>query len=92
MKFTLLTDPINALMTCLVIAQGLAALGFLIWLWLKQRQFKQQRQALLKRHARIQAHPRGFITPELLQALAGIALIIALGLTMAAGFADDLRW
>ena len=34
----------------------------------------------------------GFITPELLQALLGIGLMIALGLVMASGFADEPRW
>ena len=92
MKFTEITDPVDALLTALVIAHGLAGLVFLGWLWRKHRQLRQERQALLQRHARLQAHPRGFITPELLQALAGIALIIALGLVMAAGFADDPRW
>ena len=92
MKFTLLTDPINALMTCLVIVHGLAGILFLVWLWRKNRELQQKRLALMKRHARIQAHPRGFITPELLQVIAGIALIIALAVTMAAGFADDPRW
>lgn len=92
MKFTPVSDPLDVLLTCLVIAHGLAALGFLAWLWRKNRELQQKRQALLKRHARLQAHPRGCITPELLQALAGIALMICLGLGMAACFADDLRW
>jgi hypothetical protein len=92
MKFTPISDPIDALLTCLVIAHGLAGLVFIGWLWRKNRQLRHERQALLQRHARIQAHPRGFITPELLQVIAGIALMICLGLGMAACFADDLRW
>ncbi|WP_397379678.1 hypothetical protein [Prosthecobacter sp.] len=34
----------------------------------------------------------GFITPELLQAILGIGLMIALALVMASGFADEPRW
>jgi len=91
MKFTLLTDPINALMTCLIIAQGLAALGFIGWIWRQSRKARSfhQKWSPPPNHLRDRS---GFITPELLQVITGIALIIALGLTMAAGFADDLRW
>lgn len=91
MKFTDIIDPVDVLLAAVVIVQVLCGLGFIAWMWRRRRKTRSfhQKWSPPPNHLRDRS---GFITPELVQAIAGIALIIALGLGMAACFADEPRW
>lgn len=87
--FTTITLP-DALFSCLFIAHFLAGLLFMAWLWhLNRRAPWHTKVSMPPNHLRDRS---GFCTPELMQAILGIGLMITLGLIMAASLADDPRW
>lgn len=89
MKFTAITDPVDVLITAVVLVQVLTATGFILWIWRRQPKLDHRKWNPPPNHLRDRS---GFITPELAQAIAGIGLILALGLGMAACFCDEPRW
>ena len=85
-------DLLDVLMACLFAAHFVGGTALILWFWVDSRREGRKRRHLLQRHARMQAHPRGFATVELLQVMLGIAVMFLLAFAMVAGFADSPRW
>jgi hypothetical protein len=70
-------------------AQFVAGILFMLWAWRAER---PEWHTKITPRKDILRDRSGFITPELLQAILGIALMILLALAMVGGFADEPRW